>query len=82
MPFKKQINNKNKIYKTMSEDSEVYQAMNKARQLRRPLVFRFGKYKGLKYKTILSRDKQYIDWVLNQSWLSEKCKNEITSILK
>ena len=33
---------------------------------------KFGKYKYMNYKDILKKDKNYLNWLLNQEWFNEK----------
>lgn len=64
------------------DEADVYKALNDGRKLMRPNVFRFGKYKGLLYKTVYKRDPKYIDWVLTQKDIFDKVKDDIRKSCK
>jgi len=44
-------------------------------------IISFGKYKGQTIEEVFVKDKQYIDWLLTQSWFKEKNVNLYTLIV-
>lgn len=40
-------------------------------------IIPFGKYKGKPILEVISQDKQYIDWLMLQNWLSEELRSQI-----
>ena len=46
------------------------------------MIIQFGKYRFKKYKDIYEIDRNYIDWILKQSWFEKHYKTEYTYCLE
>ncbi len=58
-------------YYKLFPDGQSIDQVNKATSYGKFMRFSFGKYSGETIDTIWKKDRQYIEWLSNQDWLSE-----------